>query len=185
MTNIKRFAGQSTMSDETQWTVQHDAIRHGMVILEKLIALDFDSLILRVEKISQEYDKKDWYETAADLCIDVEALKALDACEPPVPYPYYFCTPDILLRHPELVAYYRNVAMVTQRAMDDMGLNTTAYEAEQVPPPDVARDLARRFNRIISTLVVVGPVTPQRHLEMAYVNLGAGFDGSWGEGSEE
>ncbi len=178
MSVIQRFAEQLTMPDETRRTVQHDATKHGISILEKLIAVDFASLIRRVEEISQEYDKKDWYETTADLCIDVEALKALDACEPPAPYPYYFCTPDILIHHPELVMYYRNVAMVTQKAINDMGLNTTAYEAGQTPPPDVARDLAHRFNRIVSVLVVVGSVTPQRHLEMAYANLGAGFDNS-------
>lgn len=38
---------------------------------------------------------------------------------------------------------------------------------------------------ISSTLVTTGEVTPQRHLEMAYANLGAGLNGSWNEGGEE
>ena len=170
--------------DEIQHTIQRDAIEHGRFIFENLIALDFVSLIRRVEEISQEYDKEDWYETADDLCIDVEALKALDTCEPPVPCLYYFCTPDILIQHPELVVYYRNVALVTQKAMNDMGLDTTIYEAGQTPSPDAALDLAQRFNRIISTLVVASTMMPQRHLEMAYVNLGASFDESWSERGE-
>jgi hypothetical protein len=154
--------------DEIQHTVQRDAIEHGRFIFENLIALDFVSLIRRVKEISQEYDKEDWYETADGLCIDVEALKALDTCEPPVPCLYYFCT-----------LYYRNVALVTQKAMNDMGLDTTIYEAGQTPSPDVALNLAQRFNRIISTLVVASTMMPQRHLEMSYVNLGARLDGLW------
>lgn len=143
------------------------------------MTLNFTSLIRRVEQISQEYDKEEWCEKAADLWIDIVALEVLDACEPPIPYPYYFCMPDVLTHYPELVMYYRNVAMVSQKVMSDMGLSTIAYEAGQAPPPDIALDLAHHFNRIVSALVVIGAVTPQRHLEMAYTNLGTSFDGSW------
>jgi len=131
------------------------------------MALDFESLVRRVEKIATEYDKEEWYKAAPKLGIDVEALKVLDASQPPIPYPYYFCMPDILTQNPELIMYYRNVAMVSQKVMNDMGLSTIAYEAGQVPPSDIAIDLAHHFNRIISALVVASQVTPQRHLEMA------------------
>lgn len=75
--------------------------------------------------------------------------------------------------------YYRNVAMVSQKVMNDMGLSTIAYESGQIPPHDIALDLAHHFNRIVSALVMTSTVQPQRHLEMAYTNLGASFDGSW------
>lgn len=55
---------------------------------------------------------------------------------------YYFCTPDILKEQPELITYYRNVAMMSQKAMNDMGLSTTDYEARSVPPPDIAQNFA-------------------------------------------
>ncbi len=165
--------------DEIQRAVERNSIKRGLFFIKNLMTLDFASLIRRVEGISQEYDKEEWCEAASDLWIDVESLKVLDACEPPVRYPYYFCTSDILIRHPELVMYYRNVAMVSQKVMNDMGLSTIAYEAGQTPPPDIAADLAHHFNRIVSALVTSGKVTPQRHLEMAYANLGTSFDGSW------
>lgn len=164
---------------EIQRAVERNSIKRGLFFIKNLMTLDFASLVRRVEQISQEYDKEEWHEAMADLWIDVEALKTLDAYEPPVPYPYYFCTPDILTRHPEIVMYYRNVAMVSQKVMNDMGLNTITYEAGQTPPPDIALDLSHHFNSIISALVVTSTVTPQRHLEMAYANLGASFDGSW------
>ena len=165
--------------DEIQRAVERNSIKRGVFFIKNLVTLNFVALIRRIEHISSEYDKEEWHEAASDLWIDVEALKALDACEPPIPYPYYFCTPDILVHYPELVMYYRNVAMVSQKVMNDMGLSTIAYEAGQTPPADIATDLAHHFNRIVSALVTTGEVTPERHLEMAYTNLGTSFDGSW------
>ncbi len=165
--------------DEIQRAVERNSIKRGLFFIQNLVSLNFSALIRRVEQLAREYDKEEWAEKASWLWIETDALKALDACQPPVPYPCYFCTPDILIQHPELVMYYRNVAMVSRKVMNDMGLSTSMYEAGQVPPPDVALDLARHFNRMISALVVTNPVTPRRHLEMAYANLGASFDGSW------
>lgn len=165
--------------DEIQRAVERNSIKRGVFIIKNLITLNFSELVRKVERIAREYDKEEWYETAARLHIDVEVLHLLDSTVPPIPYPYYFCTPDILRNHPELIMYYRNVAMVSQKVMSDMGLNTVSYEAGIIPPSDIAHDLARRFNQIISALVKVGKVTPQRHLEMAYTNLGDSFGGSW------
>jgi hypothetical protein len=165
--------------EEIQRAVERNSIKRGLFFIQSLTTLNFASLIRRVEQISRGYDKEEWCEAASDRGIDVAAFKKLDTCEPPCPYPYYFCSPDILVQQPELVMYYRNVAMVSQKVMSDMGLNTVAYEAGQMLSSDVALSLARRFNRIVSALVITGAVQPQRHLEMAYTNLGASFDGSW------
>jgi len=154
--------------DEIQRAVERNSIKRGLFIIRNLVALDFTSLVRRVDQIAKAYDKEVWYEAASELWIGVDALRILDASHPPIPYPYYFCTPDILIKHPELTMYYRNVAMVSQKVMNDMGLSTIAYEAGQVPPLDIATDLARHFNQITSALVTAGQVTPQRHLEMAY-----------------
>jgi hypothetical protein len=170
------MAQHSSCSTNTVSEVQRAVIERGAFALKNLATLNFASLVRLVEKIAQEYDKEEWHTKAADLWIDIKVLEALDACQPPVPYPYYFCTPDILTQHPELVMYYRNVAMISQEAMRDLGLNTTAYEAGQTPTPDVATNLACRFNRFISVLVITGGVTPRRHLEMAYINVGADLD---------
>lgn len=159
------------------------AIEHGAFILKNLAALDFASPTRQVEQIAQEYDKEEWHREATALGIDGGALKALDACRPPVPYPYYFCTPDILTQHPELVTYYRNVAMVSQREMHGMGLDAVAYEAGEPLIPDLAAELARRFNRIVSSvLVAAGQVTPQLHVEMACLNLGISLGNLWRKG---
>ncbi len=158
---------------------QREALKRGVFIIKNLVALDFDGLLRRVKQIARQCDKEEWHESAAHLWIDVKALHVLDSVKPPVPYPYYFCTPTILRDHPELIMYYRNVAMMSQKVMNDMGLSTVGYEAGLVPPPDIAQDLAHHFNQIISALVKTGQVTPQRHLEMAYANLGDSLGGAW------
>jgi hypothetical protein len=158
---------------------QREALKRGVFIIKNLVALNFDGLLRRVKQIARQYDKEEWHEAAARLWIDVDALRVLDSARSPVPYPYYFCTPNILRDHPELIMYYRNVAMMSQKVMNDMGLSTVGYETGLVPPPDIAQDLAHHFNQIISALVKTGQVTPQRHLEMAYANLGDSLGGAW------
>ena len=70
--------------------------------------------------------------------------------------------------------------MVSQREMHDMGLDMVAYEAGEPLIPDVSAELARRFNRIVSSvLVAAGQVTPQLHVEMTYLNLGASLGDLW------
>ena len=165
--------------DEIQRAVERNSIKRGVFIIKNLIALNFDGLLHQVRQIARQYDKEDWHENATALHIDPDALLVLDNADPPVPYPYYFCTPQILQEYPNLVMYYRNVAMVSQKVMNDMGLNTTNYEIGLVPPADIAQDLARHFNQIASALVKVGRISPQRHLEMAFANLGDSFGGSW------
>ncbi len=165
--------------DEIQRAVERNSIKRGVFIIKNLMALNFERLLQKVEQIAKQYDKEQWYESVTQLWIDVDALHALDNANPPVPYPYYFCTPDILREHPELIMYYRNVAMVSQKVMNDMGLNTTSYETGLAPPVDIAQDLTHHFNEIVSALVKAGQITPQRHLEMAFANLGDSFGGSW------
>jgi len=165
--------------DEIQRAVERNSIKRGLFFIKNLMALDFFALLQRVGRIAQAYDREEWCESAASLHISVEALSVLDNVEPPIPYPYYFCMPEILTEYPELTMYYRNVAMMSQKVMSDMGLTTIAYEAGRVPPLDIALDLVHHFNKVVSALVVAGRITPQRHLEMAYANLGDSFGGSW------
>lgn len=161
-------------------TIQREAPKRSAFILKNLADLSFDGLLRRVERIAGQYNKKEWHAAAAQLWIDTDVLNALDSTSPPIPYPYYFCTPDILREHPKLITYYRNVAMMSQKVMNDMGLSTTGYEAGLATPPvDIAQDLAHHFNQIVSSLVKTGQITPRRHLEMAYANVGDSIGGAW------
>ena len=173
---LPRFA---STPDEMQRAVERNSIKRGIFFIRNLVALDFDGLLRLVTELASGYDKEEWYADREGLWIDADALRVLDSADPPVPYPYYFCTPEILRTHPVLVMYYRNVGMVSQKVMNDMGLSTITYEAGVVPPLDVARDLTQHFNEIVNALVKATQVTPHRHLEMAYSNLGDSLGGSW------
>lgn len=165
--------------DEMQRAVERNSIKRGVFFIKNLASLDFDALLRTVQGLAQQYDKEEWHEASGQLWIDPDALRLLDNAQPPIPYPYYFCTPDTLSQYPGLIMYYRNVAMVSQKVMNDMGLTTVVYEGGVAPPPDVAKDLTHHFNEIVSALLKTGQVSAGRHLEMAYSNLGDSLGGAW------
>ncbi len=164
---------------QIQRAVERNSIQRGVFILNQLHAQNFDALVKRVEMLVESYDEVEWRQHGTAWGINLKALDALDALHPPAQYPHYFCTPEILLADPYLIKYYRNVAMVSQKVMGDMQLSTTAYEAGMLPSLEIAQSLAYHFNTISSALVLQGLVTSQRHLEMAYANLGDSLGGAW------
>ena len=165
--------------DEIQRAVERNSIQRGVFIISQLQAQNFHNLIQRVEALAETYDATLWRQQAALWRIDPHALALLDGAQPPSPYPHYFCHPQLLIGQPALIKYYRNVAMVSQKVMGDMGLGTVAYEAGLAPSSDAAEALTHLFNEIISALIIQSKVTPTRHLEMAYANLGDSLGGAW------
>lgn len=162
--------------DEIRKAVQQGAIHKGELLMKIIISMRFDELIKTVEDI--EYDKEDLYERQVELNIDAEALKRLNEADPPINYLLYFSTPACLIEHPELVMYYRNVAMLSRKAMNGIGFITGPYEdMRQQPSEEDAAELSRHFNGIISKLVTIAGVTPNRHLEMALSNMGEALGG--------
>jgi len=165
--------------EQIQKAVERNSIQRGVFFLNQLHAQNFHALVQRVEELIEGYDELEWQRQAMAWGIDPGAIQILDNAKPPAHYPYYFCNPHILATAPPLIKYYRNVAMISQKVMGDMGLNTALYEAGAAVPDDVAEALARRFNEIISALIIQARVTPERHLEMAYSNLGDSLGGAW------
>jgi hypothetical protein len=164
--------------EEIKRAVERNAVQRGILLVKVLVALNMEAVIATVDELAAQYDKEEMYETAARFGIDPAALVLLDQAHPPVPYPYYFCMPDHLIAHPQLMMYYRNVAMLSQKVMRGIGLSTDAYELNlSAPPAAVAAELAHYLNRIVSELVKAGGVTPQRHIQMAMANLGDSLGG--------
>ena len=64
-----------------------------------------------------------------------------------------FAHPDVLTTVTRSTGYYRMMAMVSQKSMNQVGLPTTRYEAGSLLSPEVAEKLARHLNRIISQLI--------------------------------
>jgi hypothetical protein len=166
--------------EEIRQAVETNAIQRALLFVRVSIAQDLTGLIETVERLAAEYDREDFYEAAEMLGIDTGALAILDNASTPIPYPYYFCTPAYLVEAPSLVRYYRNVAMLSQKVMQGIGLGTTFYEERGVPLSDeVAIQLATYFNQIVSTLLkTIGWASPYGHLQMAFSNIGDSLGGA-------
>jgi len=165
--------------EEIRRAVQRNAVQRGQFFALNLARLGFDQILDQVEAIARTVDSEVWREAASRLSIDPRALDVLDRI--PVQYPYYFCSPEDLINSPSLVAYYRNVAMVSAKVMRGISLDTAIHEAGSPPSQDKAEQLAQYFNSTVSTLIAGNPslITSRRHLEMVFSNLGESIGGSW------
>lgn len=174
------YTQYSSTSEEIRQAVRENSVRRGQFLLKHLAALDVAGIVQQVEQLGLAYDMEHWREQAAEVGITSLALDILDAKTPSVPYPYYFCLPDELMRNPRLLLYYRNVAMVSNKVMNNIGLDTTQYEAGLPLDDTSAQAIAHHLNTIISALVEQTHLhNQQRHIEMVYTNIGASLDGGW------
>ena len=159
--------------------VRKNSIQRGIFAIQTLIAIGFDSLMDEVQRLAEaeDYDPEEWFENAEAWGIDIAALERLN--EVPIRYPLYFCRPEYFATNPRLIAYYRNLAMISQKAMKDARLSAARYEQGAMPSQEFAEDVTRYLNSIISGIVKAGLVEKGHHIEMAYANLGDTVGGGW------
>ena len=113
--------------DEIKRAVQRNAVQRGQYFALNLARLGLDRILDQVEEFARVTDREMLRDSAAAFGIDPKALDVLDRI--PVAYSQYFCVPEQLLQNPSLLAYYRNVAMVSTKVMRGIGLDTAAHEA--------------------------------------------------------
>jgi hypothetical protein len=169
----------ASTQEEIRRAVQRNAVQRGRFFALNLARHGFDEILDQIEALAREADLESWRDSAQRLGLDPRALDVLDRI--PVPYPYYFCDPAQLTLNPTLVAYYRNVAMVSSKVMRGIGFDTAPHEAGMALSADKAEQLAMYFNSTVSALMVENPtlVTGRRHFEMMFTNLGESIGGSW------
>lgn len=91
-----------------------------------------------------------------------------------------FAHPNILQTIPRATAYYRMLAMVSQKSMNQIGLPTFAYENGRLPSPEVALNLTQRLNQIISVLVESDEALDPREFDIwRGMAAGSQAQGSW------
>jgi len=165
--------------EEIRIAVEQNAQDRGVLLIKVLISLHVDDLMALIEELGRTYDGEEFYESAGTIGVDVAALKIIDQADPPIPHVYYFCTPDLLMKHPALVFYYRNIAMLSRKVMRGIGLSTEAFEDQGAQPnPQMATDLSQYFNKIVSALIVsTGQVTRRQHFAMMMANVGDALGG--------
>lgn len=183
--NIEQMAHQpkspsfASTPTEIRMAVEQNAADRGVLLIQVIASLHIDVMLARIDEIAKDYDCEEFCEASDEVGISLEALKLLNQAEPPIRYPYYFCLPQTLIQVPELIFYYRNMAMLSRKVMRAIGLDTEQYEERGVVPSEkIALVLAVYFNRIISKLVLAGGVTPYRHIVMMTANLGDSLGGT-------
>lgn len=90
-----------------------------------------------------------------------------------------FCHPDIIRELPRLVAYYRRLASLSAKAVQQLVMSTKNLETgKRSPMPEETRSLARLFNEFISDLIKEGATLENLRIA-AYANYGSEVNGSW------
>lgn len=162
--------------EEIKRAVERGAVHRGALLIQIIAQMNIEGLLEIVNALV--YDKEDIAERSQELGIDPAALTQLDAANPPIPYPRFFCDPQDLILQPRLVLYYRNMAMLSAKTMNAIGLNVAPYEIRGATlPATKATELAVYFNRITSELIRLSGVSPLRHLEIVLTNMGDALGG--------
>ncbi len=92
-----------------------------------------------------------------------------------------FAHPDVLTTVAYATSYYRMLAMVSQKSMGQIGLATTRFEQkDRLPPEDTALAIARRVNRLVSTLIEMENDIAMREFDIwRGMAAGSQAQGSW------
>lgn len=97
-----------------------------------------------------------------------------------------FCHPRLLREHPKLLAYYRNIAALSQKGVQYLvGIDVKRFEADtnytRALPEDQAYALARLCNEHISLIVdsSIFTLTGDELRGLLLISTGAQIDGSW------
>lgn len=166
----------ASTQEEIKLAVERGAVHRGELLIKVIVSLKLDGILDTIMGIT--YEKEDIHERREELNIQENALALLDNANPPISYLLYFSIPEFLIRYPELVMYYRNMAMLSRKVMKGIQLPTDAQEDKNIPPSsELAIELSKYFNGIVSKLILASGVSPNRHLEIALSNVGDALGG--------
>lgn len=126
----------------------------------------------RIETVSGE--TLDW--SLADLNISSTAWnKAVHSGIKPVTV---FAHPNVLTTIEKSVAYYRMLAMVFQKSMNQLGMSTVRYEQSAVLPKfETAMAISQRLNHVLSKVLERDHNVKRREFDL-WRGIGRGFTSS-------
>lgn len=91
-----------------------------------------------------------------------------------------FAHPDVLVNVSRSTGYYRMLAMVSQKSMNQVGLSTIRYEEGWLPKFEAAEVIAQHLNKIISKLVEADEKIDAREFDLwRGMAAGSQAQGSW------
>jgi hypothetical protein len=93
-----------------------------------------------------------------------------------------FAHSDVILQRPHLVAYYRNIATISQKGITQILFSTARYEAKRAKSmtPADAEKICQTINPIISGVIDANPrYVVETSRKAIYAELGAQIQGTW------
>lgn len=97
-----------------------------------------------------------------------------------------FCNPKLIREYPQLIAYYRNIAVLSQKAVINLvGINVKKFELnpenKYLLAEDSALTLSKLFNEHISLIIdsSIENITAEEFYGLLFASTGAQIDGSW------
>ncbi|MBM4466365.1 MAG: XcyI family restriction endonuclease [Chloroflexi bacterium] len=94
-----------------------------------------------------------------------------------------FCHPRVIIEQPRLIAYYRNIAALSQKAVQTLAFNVKPFELGR-NREDLSYErallLCQLFNTHVSTIIESTLTFSQRDLDaLLFASAGAQINGSW------
>lgn len=91
-----------------------------------------------------------------------------------------FAHPEILTTIPRSTGYYRMLAMVSQKSMNQVGLPVVRYEEGHFPSSENAKAMAQHLNKIVSRLIEADETIEAREFDLwRGMAAGSQAQGSW------
>lgn len=161
-----------TTSKKRSWTV--DQLAKSEFFHQKLHEWELMEVAHQIEQVKGE--RLRWDKT--NLEISEKAWdKVIHRGIKPV---IVFAHPDILVGVSRSTGYYRMLAMVSQKSMNQVGLATVRYEEGQKPKFEAAETIAKHLNKIISRLVAADEKIDAREFDLwRGMAAGSQAQGSW------
>lgn len=160
-------------TEQRAWLV--DQMRKSLFFREKLHEWGLIEVAERIESVQGE--SLDW--DLDELFIaDVAWNRIIHSGIKPV---IVFANPDVLMSIEKSVSYYRMLAMVSQKSMNNTGASTVRYEqSDNIPKAEYAQHLAQRLNLVISSLIESDHGVNRREFDLwRAMAAGSQAQGSW------
>lgn len=138
---------------------------------------EFKQLIQEIEQINaSQYD----WSSPSELGISRASWRYIQ--KKAIPPCHVFCHPELIRDHPHLIAYYRCIAILSQKGAQRLAFAVKSLEERKGKPLSRERSLklAKTFNVFVSTLIEGDPTFSVVDAQLTgAMNFGAQINGSW------
>lgn len=161
-----------TASKKQSWSI--DQLAKSEFFHQKLHEWELLEVAQRLDRIKGE--KLNWDKSRLQISVKAWDKVIHRGIKPIV----VFAHPDVLTTVSRSLSYYRMLALVSQKSMNQVGLSTIRYEAGQTPKSDTAEAIAQHLNKIISKLVEADEKIDAREFDLwRGMAAGSQAQGSW------